>query len=47
MRGIAAGRIDRKSPFLFDVIQDVVEMAHILVGSTNVGGLYFWLQPLQ
>jgi len=26
---------------MFDVIQDVVEMAHILVGSTNVGGLYF------
>ncbi len=41
IRGIAAGRIDRKSPFMFDVIQDVVEMAHILVGSTNVGGLYF------
>ncbi|OYT72861.1 MAG: hypothetical protein CFK52_03390 [Chloracidobacterium sp. CP2_5A] len=41
VRGIAAGRIDRKSPFLFDVIQDVVEMAHVLVGSTNVGALYF------
>ncbi|MFQ3581547.1 MAG: deoxyhypusine synthase family protein [Chloracidobacterium sp.] len=41
VRGIAAGRIDRKSPFLFDVIQDVVEMAHILVGSTNAGALYF------
>ncbi len=41
VRGIAAGRIDRRSLFLFDVIQDVVEMAHILVGSTNVGALYF------
>ncbi|MBX7218580.1 MAG: deoxyhypusine synthase family protein [Blastocatellia bacterium] len=40
-RGIAASRIDRKSPFMFDVIQDVVEMAHILAGSVNTGVIYF------
>lgn len=40
-RGIAASRIDRKSPFMFDVIQDVVEMAHILAGSVNTGASFF------
>lgn len=41
VRGVAAARIDRKTPFLFDVVADVVEMAHVLVGSTNVGGVFF------
>lgn len=40
-RGIAASRIDRKTPFMFDVIQDVVEMAHILAGSVNTGVIFF------
>jgi deoxyhypusine synthase len=40
-RGIAASRIDRKTPFMFDVIQDLVEMAHVLVNSVNTGAAYF------
>jgi deoxyhypusine synthase len=39
--GIAASRIDRKNPFQFDVIQDVVEMAHVVARSANTGAIYF------
>ncbi len=40
-RCVAAGRIDRRTPFMFDVIQDLVEMAQIIAGSANVGLAYF------
>jgi deoxyhypusine synthase len=39
--GIAASRIDRKNPFQFDVIQDVVEMAQIVAKSANTGIVLF------
>jgi deoxyhypusine synthase len=39
--GIAASRIDRKNPFQFDVIQDVVEMAQIVAKSANTGVVLF------
>jgi deoxyhypusine synthase len=39
--GIAASRIDRKNPFQFDVISDVVEMAQIVAKSANTGTVLF------
>jgi deoxyhypusine synthase len=39
--GIAASRIDRKNPFQFDVLQDVVEMANIVAKSANTGLVVF------
>jgi deoxyhypusine synthase len=39
--GIATSRIDRKNPFQFDIIQDVVEMAQIVAKSANTGAVYF------
>lgn len=39
--GIAASRIDRKNPFQFDVISDVVEMAQIVAKSANTGAIFF------
>lgn len=39
--GIASSRIDRKNPFQFDVIADVVEMAQIVAKSANTGAVFF------
>lgn len=39
--GIAASRIDRKNPFQFDVVADVVEMAQIVAKSANTGAVFF------
>jgi len=39
--GIATSRIDRKNPFQFDVIQDVVENSQILARSVSTSVIYF------
>ncbi|MGH9761064.1 MAG: deoxyhypusine synthase family protein, partial [Blastocatellia bacterium] len=39
--GIATSRIDRKNPFQFDIIQDVVETAQILARSVSTSVVYF------
>lgn len=39
--GIATSRIDRKNPFQFDVIQDVVETAQIIARSVSTSVVYF------
>lgn len=39
--GIATSRIDRKNPFQFDVIQDVVEAAHIVARSVSTSVIFF------
>lgn len=39
--GVAASRIDRKNPFQFDVIADVVEMGQIVAKSANTGAVFF------
>lgn len=38
---IAAGRINRKSQFQFDVVQDVIEVAQIAAKSTATAGIFF------
>lgn len=38
---LAAGRINRKSQFSFDMIQDVIEIAQIAAKSTATGGVFF------
>jgi deoxyhypusine synthase len=41
--GVAIGisRIEKKNPFQFDVIQDVVEMAQVVAKSRSTGVIYF------
>ncbi|HYM00998.1 MAG TPA: deoxyhypusine synthase family protein [Blastocatellia bacterium] len=39
--GVATSRIDRKNPFQFDIIQDVVETAQILARSVSTSVVYF------
>ena len=39
--GVATSRIDRKNPFQFDVIQDVVENSQILAKSVSTSVIYF------
>jgi deoxyhypusine synthase len=39
--GVASSRIDRKNPFQFDVIQDLVETAQIIARSVSTSVVYF------
>src|SRR5499427_4484178 len=39
--GIATSRIDRKNPFQFDIVQDVVEAAQIMARSVNTSVVLF------
>ncbi|HKV37723.1 MAG TPA: deoxyhypusine synthase family protein, partial [Blastocatellia bacterium] len=39
--GVATSRIDRKNPFQFDVIQDLVECAQVIAKSVSTSVIYF------
>ncbi len=39
--GIATSRINRKNPFQFDIIQDVVEASHVIARSVNTATVLF------
>jgi deoxyhypusine synthase len=39
--GVASSRIDRKNPFQFDVVQDLVETAQVIARSVSTSVVYF------